>query len=425
MIFEQPNKRKFSTSSSSSSSPSQKRTPKKPIPSLSSNGIVTLRMDEAYTKIAQKSRKEDSRGSDLRWIRNTKNNRAILINYLVKRILVDFVVNGSRKFYSSTFNVFYLKREEWGDFAEEEHNSLDMLLTDTEKEAMFDFKKTLLKKLNTKKLNRKDAKAEAQKFITKEFRLKRINHFLQCLSRKDGCFQLPLIKENLSKSFQVHHHSLVKTEEPLKFKVDLTEENEVEEVKPSPGEQAGREAWERSRAAESKQQNKLKKLKTAFLTGKNTQKANSELMSDLGSQDVPPPIFVDSKTASPLSKDYDDQMEELGTLVDDIDLEKSPRGQMSEKTISLYGPTVNGSLENSFAGELDAQSQESGGLQNKEGKAKLTDLLVLKHDVQKEVDKKMKLIAEIDKKVSAMVKKEYQRIRSRSRSKSPGGGRRD
>ena len=186
--------------------------------------IALLAVKEASNSIAQRLSKNPDQAHNLRWVRNTERNKGILAGYLIKRVVVRILGAKGVFYYMPCCNSFsYHKPKEEQGHKNVNSDCLLLLLGEKGKSQVMAFKKQQSRQNKSISLNEflKLLRPKFTLYLKNKSSLEWVGHFIEGLPQKDGCFQLPLIK---NKPFETCPGScpLFIVSNPLKFKVDLT-----------------------------------------------------------------------------------------------------------------------------------------------------------------------------------------------------------
>ena len=184
--------------------------------------VIPLQIERATSKY-QKSKASDPQFSlNLRWIRNSKKNREVLTNFIIKRIIITKVIKGKNWTYLPCCNVFTRKKPTGKGHEGAKWNPLLFLLDQEERSNVLTFKKKLLLKNSSVPKNDRFAVLKPQVFsyLKANVELKEVRKLVEGLPQKDGCFHLPLFRGSYPDDCP-GPCSLAESDEPLNFKVDL------------------------------------------------------------------------------------------------------------------------------------------------------------------------------------------------------------
>ena len=260
------------------------------------NIVALLDMTQASVCIVRRMKNDPALGHELRWIRDTDQNKRILESYLIKRIITHTLGLSENLHYTSCCNCFSQKKpkEEQGH-KKVISDCLILLLGKEQKARAITFRKQLRRQNKSKKEAelRGIFKLEFLNYFQKESRLNSLRIFIEDLPKKDGCFQFPLIKWKPFPTCPGPCPQL-KTSKPLRFKVDLFTHD----------------PYIKQRIASSLFQKpdpiQPKSTPTKFLQKRSNEtqidsskgkakKRESKSFSSESSCDGPPPIFVESE----------------------------------------------------------------------------------------------------------------------------------
>ena len=258
--------------------------------------IALLEIKQGSKIIERRNRNDPSTAQNLRWVRNTQANKRILANYLLKRVVIYQLNHRRTLYYTTCCNTFSVKKpSEKQGHKKIISDYLLLLLGEKEKSKAITLRKGVRKqkKFKDQKELRKHLKPLLLSHFANEASLSHLNKFIEGLPQRDGCFQLPLVKKRRFSSCS-GPCPLLKSEKPLKFKVDLVRDDvnlnqkETPCSSPSPSPQREKSIFTKS----SQKNNSNKKAKTDFISAKK-----SFPVSNASSNDLPPPIFLESKSS--------------------------------------------------------------------------------------------------------------------------------
>ena len=186
--------------------------------------IAELKIKSASRKISKLANKKPALSQKFRWVRNTRKNRAILADFLVKTLLIQRCTRHVVRYYSSVYNLF--SRSKSDSTSNKKFDPLQAFLDEDQVKEVLSFKKKLENKNYS--LPKKNAKELLASELTTYFKnrqpLKKLQGFISSLPERDGCFQLPISKQKLNPAFE-KSLSLATKSLPLEFKVDLIAED--------------------------------------------------------------------------------------------------------------------------------------------------------------------------------------------------------
>ena len=304
--------------------------------------ILRYKIEEIYTK------KRTSRQSGLRWIVDTEKNRSLLIDYLAKRAMIDWIKD-KNNMYSTIFNVFYSKREvvheDQKDKDKDELHGLALFFESDQRHQLCDVNKKVEKEIQAlkakiqpeeKKAKAKELKIGRQKIIEEAVNCffsgfsirKPIQVFKKLnLAKKQGCFRIPLFKYSLNKQLRENCFEVLEEDEaPLELKIDLIPEIEVDGVEIYRDDEQGREAWNKSKQSGKRVDGLQKRLRRT----KENPESVSELAFEQSSKDTDDLVIESSSSEE---KNSDEEMSEISALVQN--LQKAPKQTKVVETRSI------------------------------------------------------------------------------------------
>ena len=250
--------------------------------------IALLDIKQASQSIVHRMPKNPDQAHNLRWLRNTEQNKRILADYLMRRVIKYILGQSTGLYYMPCCNSFsFLKPKEDQGHKQVTNNCLLLLLGEEIKSQAIAFKKQEREKnkmvswIEFLRLFR----SKVLPFFKEKTPLEWVGGFIENLPKKNGCFQLPLIKQ---KPFLKCPGPcpLFKQGHPLLFKVDLVTSHSDSHSMLSPTSSPAEPRRTHSRYTKSSKK-KNKKLKTHFLSSgmKNIPKEDE---SSINSDDIPP-----------------------------------------------------------------------------------------------------------------------------------------
>ena len=195
--------------------------------------ISLLEVKKASQSIVQRMSKNPDQAHSLRWVRNTDRNKRILAGYLMRRVVKRRLVKLGMNYMPccNTFSEQKPKAEH--DHKQVTNDCLLLLLGEEVKTQALAFKKDERKKNNilSRTAFRKFFSPKILPFFKDKTPLEWVGGFIESLPKKDGCFQLPLIKRKpFPKCPGLGPISTLV--QPLRFKVDLFwKENDSSQAK--------------------------------------------------------------------------------------------------------------------------------------------------------------------------------------------------
>ena len=304
-------------STSSSSQDGQKR-PKtkgrefkyKMVKNLKNFKVLFLNIQTANRRIISISKSNPTLSQNLRWVKNNFINREILAEELIKSFIIRRLTQNAWNryftplYYSTVYNLFTMGKPK----EEVEHNSsfdpLTVFLDEHQRAEIFQFKKELREKNRSLSKDYFSAflKSKLLVFFKSRISLKKVDKFISALPRMSGCFQLPLIKEQLDPG--VEDYLLLSSPKfPLELKVYLTGHNNWTDGSnktplnsPKNGKKRGRKRQKKKPRKKNKSALKksAKRIKVDFLT---PEKSSSSLSYSLFGpfKEMEAPLFAESE----------------------------------------------------------------------------------------------------------------------------------
>ena len=213
---------------SSNSSPDQtsakKINPKRKLEKEQKFEVIPLEIEKSVARISKNKKKDPKFSQNLRWIRDNEQNRGVLFDYIIKKVLIGKMVKGDNWTYLPCCNSFSRQKPQGSGHKGTKWNPLLFLLEEPERTKVLTFKKKLRLKLTNSAVPKKEHKnvmrAKLLTYIKAEIELKKLREITKGLPLKDNCFHLPLIVEK-SKEDCPGMCPLLLSKEPLDFKVDL------------------------------------------------------------------------------------------------------------------------------------------------------------------------------------------------------------
>ena len=185
--------------------------------------IALLKIKEASHSIIRRISKAPEQAQKLRWVRNTNRNKSILATYLMRRVVKTQLWKTGAFHYMPCCNTFSERKPKAENGHKQVTNDCLLLLLGEEvKSQVLTFKKQERKKslMVSSTEFKKLFQSKILPFFKDKTPLEWVGGFIESLPKKEGCFQLPLIKNK--PFFQcpgLGAHSVFG--KPLQFKVDL------------------------------------------------------------------------------------------------------------------------------------------------------------------------------------------------------------
>ena len=219
------------TSRSDSQASAKKKTPTVKLEAVEAE-IIPLEIERANARIASSERNDPDYSQSLRWVRNTKENREILFDHILLKILMDKIMNGSNWHYLPCCNTFCKKLLTRSGHQDVKFNPLLFLLDPEERSKVLTYKKKMLLKNHSipKDQRRPVLRQQMTVFLKTEVELKTLKILIDDLPQKEGCFQLPINKNTVGECPGLGPMAL--SRDPLSFKIDLVTIEPIQLNKP-------------------------------------------------------------------------------------------------------------------------------------------------------------------------------------------------
>ena len=184
--------------------------------------IVPLEIETAASRIAKSKTKDPQFSDNLRWVRNTQQNRQILTDFVIKKVIIRKVILGTNCSYLPCCNVFSMYKPKGKGHKDVRWNPLLFLLEPLERSKVNNKKKKL--KLQNSSLSKPEFKKFATRqlmvFLQTECELSKLKKLVEDLPKMDGCFHLPFMSHHFDENCP-GQSLILKSGAPLDFKVDL------------------------------------------------------------------------------------------------------------------------------------------------------------------------------------------------------------
>ena len=184
--------------------------------------IVPLEIETAASRISHAKVNDPQFSDNLRWVRNTQENRQILTDFITKRVLIRKIISGTNWSYLPCCNVFSMLKPKGNGHKDVKWNPLLFLLeADERSKALTQKKKLWLKNNSLSQTEFKNlATPQLLVFLKAECELGKIKKLVEGLPKKEGCFHLPFITNRFNEDCP-GQSPLLKSGASLDFKVDL------------------------------------------------------------------------------------------------------------------------------------------------------------------------------------------------------------
>ena len=222
---------------------------------------MSVFVDRASSQVILFQQKKPQVSQNLRWVRKTRKNKQILMDFLIKRFILKKVIHHQGCSYLPCCNVFSNTKPTGRGHHEAMSNPLNFLLEENEVTRILTFRQNF--KISHHSLSPIDfnrlVKTKLFSFIKSQLELKKLSNFIDGLPNYQGCFQLPLNKAKYAEDCP-GLCPLAKFNKKLIFKVDLVAPlPKKKKSTESPSPQSG--SKKRRNQAEKPSEKSFKKLK--------------------------------------------------------------------------------------------------------------------------------------------------------------------
>ena len=184
--------------------------------------VIPLQIERATQRYLKSRTSDPEFSQNLRWVRNNQQNRGVLMDFIILRVIVTKVLKGHNWSYLPCCNVISRYKPTGKGHKNIKWNPLLFLLDEEERSKVLTFKKKLV--LKSRSVPKKDKftvlMPQLFNYLKANIELKQVKELVEGLPKKDRCFHLPLFRCAYTEDCP-GPCPLAESEETLDFKVDL------------------------------------------------------------------------------------------------------------------------------------------------------------------------------------------------------------